>query len=91
MHKTGYSTFSTVKQVVGKTRNPKPETRKKAEIRNPKTAIAPPVTMPLLDIQPSTQPNGFNRWRAARAILPSDFGPRISDFLRFSAFGFRIS
>jgi hypothetical protein len=90
-HNTDSSTFSMGKHVVGKTRNPKPEIRRKSELRNPKTAIAAPGTRRLFEIGTPTQPDGFNQRRAATALLPSDFCLRISDFLRISVFGFRIS
>ena len=54
-HNTDSSTFSMGKHVVGETRNPKPEIRRKSELRNPNIAIAPPGTIPLLHIEPPTQ------------------------------------
>jgi len=90
-HNIDSATFSMAKHVVGETRNPKPEIRRKSEFRNPKSAIAAPGTRRLFEIGTPTQPNGFNLWRTATAFLPSDFCLRFSDFLRISDLGFRIS
>jgi len=62
--------------------DPKSETRRPKEIRNPKSEIRSPKGIP------SQQADGCP---AVFRLPASDFGFRISSFLRISVFGFRIS
>ncbi len=72
--------------------NPKPETRNPKEIRNPKAEAN--TRFASVAAEQTKAPKSANL-NAGTAHVPGmqlgPFGIRISAFLRFSAFGFRIS
>jgi hypothetical protein len=91
MHRTNASAIPMGKRVPGETRNPKPETRKKSEGRNPNKPIVFSLAELLQRISPQTPPVTTEQPHLALAPHPSVFGPRFSAFLRFSDFVLRIS
>jgi hypothetical protein len=85
----GSKTTETGERAAGEIRRPKPETRKKAEIRNPKRTLAILGTMCFRDQRLA----GNRAWghpipEAAGGLLVSAFGFRPSFGFRVSVFGF---